>query len=273
MLEIGALVAPWRFARRPLPRRRAQIYVRRPPRGFAFPSSPSTTSQRGLRLLTKDDWRTIRSCLLLRSMEEEDLLALIDERMVLSLERGEQLFGQDDPARALFLILEGRMKLSRLDADGGEAVVHIFAKAETFAEAAMFLDKKYPMSAVAVTPARVLAIASTALRARIAAKPDVAFAMLASMSSHLKALVNQIETMTLLTGEERIIRFLIDLIGNRSGAVTLTLPYEKTLIAKRLGMRPETFSRSLARLRVIGVEIKGATVAVTDVQSLRDRHR
>lgn len=224
-------------------------------------------------MLTGGDWRTIRGCLLLRDLKEEDLQALIDERAVASVERGEQLFCQDDPARALFLVLDGWVKLSRIDVDGGEAVVHVFARGETFAEAAMFLGGTYPVTAVAVTPARILAISSAALRSRIAVRPDVAFAMLASMSAHLKGLVGQIEAMKLQSGEERIIRFLVDLIGDRTGPARLTLPYEKTLIASRLGMRPETFSRALSRLRTAGVEVNGSTVMIADAQRLRGRLR
>jgi len=48
----------------------------------------------------------------------------------------------------------------------------------------------------------------------------------------------------------------------------LNLPYEKALIASRLGMQPESFSRALKRLKPIGVEVRGDDVTITDIRSL-----
>jgi hypothetical protein len=53
------------------------------------------------------------------------------------------------------------------------------------------------------------------------------------------------------------------------GNATFELPFDKSLIARRLGMKPETFSRALAKLRGIGVETQGATVNVEDLDRLR----
>ena len=77
--------------------------------------------------------------------------------------------------------------------------------------------------------------------------------MLAAASLHLKSLVEQIETIKLLSGPQRIAQFLLRLCSRQAtGATTVELPYEKALIANRLGMKPESLSRSLTRLRPIG---------------------
>jgi hypothetical protein len=48
------------------------------------------------------------------------------------------------------------------------------------------------------------------------------------------------------------------------------LPYDKTLVAARLGMKPESLSRALAKLKSFGVVTKGNKVELTDIERLRN---
>ena len=101
-------------------------------------------------------------------------------------------------------MLSGQVKLSRVNPGGDEAVVHIYGTGESFAEAAMFLGRRYPVAAEAVVRSRVMHVESDALRRKVAERPEIAFAMMASMSWHLKALVDQIEKMKLLSADQRV---------------------------------------------------------------------
>jgi CRP-like cAMP-binding protein len=219
-------------------------------------------------MLTHEDWAILRQSAILRDLPAADLTALVDERSVRAIERGHVLFQQGDPARAFFLVLGGQVKLSRVNPGGDEAVVHIYGAGESFAEAAMFLGGRYPVAAEAVVPSRVMHIESDLLRRKVAERPEIAFAMMASMSRHLKVLVDQIEKMKLLTADQRVAEFLLGLCGGRTGAVTVNLPHEKGLIANRLGMKPATFSRAIARLRELGVEVTGNQASIRETAAV-----
>jgi CRP/FNR family transcriptional regulator, dissimilatory nitrate respiration regulator len=220
--------------------------------------------------MTTDDWDAVKRCSLFKALDPADLGLLIDAGSVVRLSRNQQLFAHGDPAEALFLIIEGQIKLTRLSPDGNEAVVHVFGAGETFAEAAMFMGGRYPVAAAAITDTRLIAISYKRLRAQVLVKPEIAFAMLASMAQHLKVLVAQIEQMKLMTTKQRAIRFLLDQSGESEGSANFTLPHDKALIANRLGMKPETFSRVMSQLAVHGVEMNGARVAIEDVGRLAD---
>lgn len=215
-------------------------------------------------MLTLEDWATLRRSAILRDLPPADLHALVDERSVRSIERGHVLFPQGDPARAFFLVLAGQVKLSRVNPGGDEAVVHIYGAGESFAEAAMFLGGRYPVAAEAVVASRIMHVESDTLRRKVAERPEIAFAMMASMSRHLKLLVDQIEKMKLLSADQRVAEFLLGLCGEKTGTVTLTLPHEKSLIANQLGMKPATFSRAIARMRDLGVEVTGNQANIRD---------
>lgn len=221
-------------------------------------------------MLTPNDWSLIHGHPLFDGMDPDDLNGLISAHAVVRLPRHKLLFSQGDPAKALFLILEGQIKLSRLSPQGGEAVVHVFSAGESFAEAAMLTGGRYPVDASAVEDSRLIAVSIDRLRDKVMLKPEIAFAMLGSMAQHLHLLVSQIEQLKLLTARQRIIRFLLDQAQANRGAARIVLPHDKGLIANRLGMKPETFSRLMAQLADHGVEVDGAMVSIRDLARLAD---
>ncbi|MFN3746957.1 MAG: Crp/Fnr family transcriptional regulator [Hyphomicrobiaceae bacterium] len=178
------------------------------------------------------------------------------------------LFHQGEPADAFFVVLDGWVKIYRTTPDGLEVVLHIFKRGETFAEAAMFLGGHYPASAETVSAARLLRIDGSAFRARIHKQPELALSMLAAASHQLKALVEQIEQIKVRSAPQRIAEFILNLAEREEGGAVVELPFEKGLIANRLGMKPESFSRALARLRPLGVSVERDVVKIADVVRL-----
>lgn len=195
---------------------------------------------------------------------------LLAEGVVKAPERGEVLFMQGDPANAFFIVLEGWVKIYRVTRAGEEAVVGVFTKGQSFAEAAAFTAGKFPASAESVTDCRLLMIPSRRLIEAIRSNPDIGLTMLASTSQHLHALVHQIQQLKAHTGAQRLAEFMLSLAPVETGACTIALPYDKALIAGRLGMKPESLSRAFLRLREYGVKVKQNMATVSDVEVLRD---
>lgn len=215
------------------------------------------------------DWQIVRATPLFGALAEETAHSLLSSHAVRSVEKGALLFQQGEPVSSFFVILDGWIKIFRMTPEGTEAVVGVFRRGESFAEAAIFLEGRYPVSAEAVTESRLLAVDGELFRRRILEEPRLALAMLASSSQHLKFLVEHIEQIKALDAPQRIADFLVRLSGQLEGACTVELPYEKSLIAKRLGMKPESLSRALGRLRLLGVIVERDMVSVADISALR----
>ena len=81
--------------------------------------------------------------------------------------------------------------------------------------------------------------------------------------------VQQIEQLKSHTGVQRVAEFLASLCPVEEGPCRINLPYDKALIAGRLGMQPESLSRSFARLKPFGVAIDQNTAEIADVAKLR----
>lgn len=211
----------------------------------------------------------VRKTALFGGLSADLLTEILHHAVVRSMSRGEVIFVQGDPAIACFVVLEGWVKVYRLTPGGEEAVVAVFTRGQCFAEGATFMQRRYPVSGEAVTDGRLLSVPARELIRKIRQNPEIGIAMLASTSLHLHELVRQIEQLKAHTGVERVAEFLLSLCRSEEGGCCLELPYDKMLIAGRLGMKPESLSRAFARLRDIGVRIDQNMAKIGDVARLR----
>ncbi|MGB3391573.1 MAG: cyclic nucleotide-binding domain-containing protein [Pseudaminobacter sp.] len=214
------------------------------------------------------DREVIESAPMFSALPPEALDVLLAQSELQERARRSMLFEQDEPATAFYLLLEGWVKLFRMTPAGDEAVVGVFTRGDCLAEVPCLVGGNYPVSGEMVTDARILAIPTRGVLELVQSSPEIGLAMLASTSLHLKKLVDQIEELKARTGPQRLASFLVELAPNERGACTITLPYEKLLIAGRLGMKPESLSRAFQRLHVLGVKTNQNTVSVGDVSRL-----
>ncbi|WP_431855599.1 Crp/Fnr family transcriptional regulator [Azospirillum sp.] len=223
-----------------------------------------------LKGLKPNDLEAVRAAPLFRRMPQPAMDKLLASASVMAVPRFGTLFFQDEQADRFFLLLSGSVKLSRLSADGEEAVVSLVEPGQVFAEADMFSSARYPLSAEAVEPTRVLVFTAEEFFRCMRADPEVAFRVVEALSQRIRGFVQQIEHLHVRSSPQRVASFLLNLCPEAGKDVHFELPFEKSLIARRLGMQPETFSRALAKLRKIGVETHGAAVFVANTAKLKE---
>ena len=219
---------------------------------------------------TPDDLKTASQTAVLCGLDPRTVHILLAPATVVDLGPGDALFRQGEPAAAFFIVIEGWVKLYRITPAGDEAVLHVLTKGESFAEAVAFAGGRYPATASAVTNSRVVLIPAHHVICCIREMPDIAIAMIASTSQHLHRLVQRVEQLSAQSGLQRVAEFLAALCPNISGSCTISLPYDKSLIAGRLGLKPESLSRVFAKLRLVGVDVRASDVIVREVEQLRN---
>ena len=181
----------------------------------------------------------------------------------------EVLFLQGDEADRFYVIFSGWVKLYRETPNGDQFIIAVFTRGESFAEAAIFDKGDFPVCAEVVEDARLLEIRAQPFLHRLQSDPNLALNMLASVSRRLRYHVQLSEHFRMRTTAQRLAEFLLKLCPPEDGETTITLPYDKSLVAGRLGMEPETFSRALAKLRPLGVTSRRHDVHITDTAALR----
>lgn len=210
-----------------------------------------------------------RQTRLLASLPDEIRENLLDASHIISYQRGEAIFFQGDTARALHIVIDGWVKLYRITQNGNETVVHIFSRGQSFGEPIALQRSTYPVSAEAATDCHVISVPSDALLAILSTHPKAAISIISSMLIHLQGLVEQIEQLKARSGTQRVAAFILELCPEGIDNTTVMMPYDKTLIAGRLGMQPESLSRAFGRLRKYGVDIDHNQVRIGSVAKLR----
>lgn len=220
--------------------------------------------------LTSQDLEIVRRTPLFVDFTEAALNDLLKDAWVKEYPRGALLFLRGDPVTRFFVVLTGWVKVFRDTPSGEQSVVHVMKPGESFAQAAIFTGRQdFPASAEVVDDARIVEIPSAPFMARLHADSRLAIKMLGAVSARLLQLVQHIEQLQFRSTAQRLADFLANLSTVRTGPASLRLPYDKSLIAARLGMKPESLSRAIAKLRKVGVTVSGSTVSIKDMAVLR----
>jgi CRP/FNR family transcriptional regulator, dissimilatory nitrate respiration regulator len=188
--------------------------------------------------------------------------------------RGEIVFQRGDPCVGFHAVVYGQVKLSFVTPQGGEKVVEIISPGFTFGEALMFMDKPYIVMAQALSDTLLLHVAKEAVFHGIEHDPGFARRMLAGLSRRVHALMADVESYSLQSGTQRVIGYLLRQEaegGEGQASYTVRLPTSKSIVASRLNLTPEHFSRILHELvdRCL-VAVEGRDVRIVDAQKLRD---
>ena len=218
---------------------------------------------------TLEDLRFASRVPVFEGIKPEVVDRLIAPATVLTLKHGECLYHQGDLATAFYIVVDGWMKLYRITTGGDVAIIHVFTRGESLPEAAALTGAHHAASAEAISKVQIVRIPSDHLVRCIREMPDMAIAMIAASSRRLQRLVQDIERLKAQTGLQRVAEFLASLCPEGAGPHAITLPYDKTLIAGRLGVQPEYLSRVFAKLRRLGVNTHASHVVVTDVSKLK----
>ncbi len=211
--------------------------------------------------------------LLFSSLDTEQFNRVVANSKVIELQEGELLFQQQQAADYFYLLEMGEVKLFRLSPDGAEKVIELIRDGQTFAEAMMFMENGfYPVNAQAVSDSRLIQIEMAMFRDMLKHSPETSLKILGHMSQRLHGLVQEIDQVTLQNAKMRVIQYLL-----REIPVDSPLPYRlqwdtpKTVLASRLSVRPETFSRILQQLSQEKlIKVDGKYIEVCDLNSLKN---
>jgi CRP/FNR family transcriptional regulator, dissimilatory nitrate respiration regulator len=189
----------------------------------------------------------------------------------LYFDKGQSIVQCGDPCTGFHLVVYGQVKLAFTSPQGVEKVVEIIRPGQSFGEALMLLDKPYVVFAQALSDSMLLHIAKQAVFEELGPNP-FARRMIAGLARRLHGLVRDVEAYTLRSGEERFIGYLLAELPEDAadGAAEVNLTPGKSVLASRLNMTPEHFSRILHELAADGlIEVNGRSIRVPDVARLR----
>ena len=214
----------------------------------------------------------LRAQALFKPLRDETLEHFAEYAALRHEKKSTVLFSADAPNEKIYLLLSGWVKLFRETLAGDEAVVDVMTGGNFFGEIGLSGHDAMPYGAEVVEDAEIISLPRFLLAEEILRNSLFGMSVLQSMTRQRLQRDMEIEHRTVQSAPQRIGCFLLKFCRERTeGAVVLHLPYDKTVVAHRLGMQPETFSRALGKLREeTGLRVRGATVEIDDVQRLVD---
>jgi CRP/FNR family transcriptional regulator, dissimilatory nitrate respiration regulator len=216
--------------------------------------------------------RSLPDSALFSGLTEKELTVIRNAGQRRSLEADSFLFMEGDPADQFFLVLTGKVKILKTAADGKEQILLLAGPGESFGEAALFAERRFPASAQAVVDSTVISFSRDSFLELIRKHPILALNMIAGLSMRLHHLTHLVQQLSLEDISTRLAGYLLDqLSAAEPSAQAVHLPEKKMTLASLLGTIPETLSRAFARLTRLGViAVEGDRVVIRDRRKLAD---
>lgn len=215
----------------------------------------------------------LRRVYLFGELSDAQMDRIVEDARLLNLEKGESVYTYGEVARNFFLVRSGNIKLHRISASGQEKVIDLVGAGRTFGESLIFAGSgtTYPTHAQAIERSVVLVFTNELFRGLLEESVKTCFRLMGAMSQRLHQQINEIDGLTLHDATYRLVTYLLEQLPE--GVVQsrkVFLHTSKSVIASRLSIQPETFSRILARLTKRGLlEADGNYIVLHDIPALR----
>jgi CRP-like cAMP-binding protein len=209
---------------------------------------------------------------LLAGLETQEKDALLQQGRLRNCAAGQMLFLHGQPVTHFYIILSGTIKLFRTSPDGSEKTIDVLKSGQTMCESEI-MDSchNHRVNALPVDDSVVLEFPLAWVKQ--AARTHHVFALnLLSMIAHQAHQAElEAEQQASMSAAQLVACFLQRLcVLYDFNPKDFELPYSKGLIASRLGMELETFSRALAKLKDRGIAVEGNHVSIHDLAAIED---
>ncbi|MFW8565552.1 Crp/Fnr family transcriptional regulator [Orrella sp. 11846] len=209
-------------------------------------------------------------------MAKAQLVWLISMAEHVELKRSEILFERGDRVDRFYVLVHGQLQFvmtgppSTSSGDvtdrAPEKVVEIFSPGHTFGESVLLPKQRWIAQAKALGACRLLAFKQTDLLNAMKQSHELSVKILVSLSNRLETLLQDLESSSFRNAAQRVAEYVLNL--PRSGPEA-NLQFHKRTIASKLGLQPETFSRSLKKLSTEGlITVNGPRIIIHDEAAL-----
>lgn len=204
------------------------------------------------------------------ALRQDEIGSLLDQAKLVRAEPGMSFAISGPPVKSLYVVLEGSVSMFCSLPNGRRCLVEVIEAPCLVGEPMLFNEYNSAMDAEVLRPTVMVQLPAAAVLRSLRGNSAAQLRMLSYMSARLKPLIAQITDLKLMTGPQRLARYLVALSDRHNGARSVRLPYEKRTLAAVLGMTPESLSRAFRRLGALGVGSKpGEDVVIEDIGRLR----
>ena len=221
-----------------------------------------------------ENYTLLRQNTLFADLDDDAVSALAERAAIREWAADERIVNQSDEIQAFYIVLSGRVKIFRSNADGKEQILYIIEAGQPFCFCTAFTDTPSPVSVTALEETRVADIPAAAMEDLARRKPMLLLKIMQTLASRLLEAMNLVESLSLLGTRERVAAFLLHEESaapeGRGNAFTLSISHRE--MAKILATTPETLSRTIQKFRKDElIEASGRTIRILNRDALAQR--
>lgn len=167
-----------------------------------------------------------------------------------NLVAGQVLFHYRDPAKYIFALEIGRIRLVRYTCEGNLVILQIVRALESFAESALFTEL-YDCHAITEVPSRVICYPKTIIWELLQHNTELALNLLQKCDRKSQSLKKLLELRSIRSARERLLQYLLLIATPGNTRIFFDRSYKD--IANELGLSSETLYRNLSELEKSGI--------------------
>ncbi len=210
-------------------------------------------------------------------LSDEELLAIKTLTGHREYKNGEALCHEGEKSETLFIINDGKVKLSKITKDGKEQIIHILSSGDFFGELSLFNEgETHNFSAFAISKVKICTLTKEDMHKIILKNPEISLKILTEVTKKLAQTENLAQTLATNDAEIRIAHMLLefskDYGAKKEDGIEIKLPINREEMANYTGLTRETISRKLSKLEELEVikMVGNKIIFIKDEQGLRD---
>ena len=212
------------------------------------------------------DTATLRKLALFAELSELDLKTIASITKIRSFHKSEVLFSEGARGLGVWLVVDGSVKLIKMDALGREQLLKVVQRNEFFSEVVLFDGGAYPATAVAVSEGTAAVIYNSDAKALIRQHPELAWHFLHVLSARLRTAQDRIRILCATDVTSKLAAILLHLAREQKSA---TLILSRQDLANMAGVARETVSRILTGFAEQGyVELARSKITILNEKHL-----
>ena len=183
----------------------------------------------------------------------EDPLAHLPCSTIMEYRKGQIVYSQDQPSTTLYLVIDGKVKVSRVADDGHQVVVDIYQADEFFGESAFLNLPHRCEQATALENTKLMTWTTAEIEDIASKRPRLAVALLQILVQRTVDFTQRIESFSLDNIARRLARSLIrfsERLGKEEpdGAVRMA-PFTHELLSQYVGTSREIVTHYMNQFR------------------------
>ncbi|KXS49131.1 MAG: CRP/FNR family transcriptional regulator, anaerobic regulatory protein [Halanaerobium sp. 4-GBenrich] len=224
----------------------------------------------------KETKQCLKDLIVFQNLDPEELELLCQNSYAKLYKKDEIIFFENDSVKKLYLLVNGKVKLSMLSAEGKEKVLTILQEGDIFGELSLFDEDPHPLTAEAMDDARLLIIPWNEMEKMIIKRPSLAIKIIEALSKKTRLLTSQVRELVFQDAAGRLASLLSRLAEDfgreieEGTVIDLVLTHQE--IANLIGSSRVTVTKLINKFIDDGmITIKKRKIIIKDFESLGER--